>query len=340
MFDINEFSNILENINSKYDTMTDFAKKANFDRTYISKYINKKLSNPPTPKILKKIADASKGVTTYSELMLICGYIDKIEDNVDTLKNLKTKKMKLEKQYEDLKLNKYEKNAINNFLIDEKKLNQKYHELTKDTNYSDFITTQSWHEKEYTKLYESILNCNSKNIRQNILTKALRILNYIDSINSSIKFHNETIDNTEKYHTQDNNAQTYKRIPVLGSIPAGIPIELIEDILDYEDISEEMLKGDKEYFALKVKGSSMWPKYLDGDTIIVLKQDDCESGQDAIVMVNGDDGTFKRVIKKDNGITLEPINQQEYNSVTYTNEEIIQLPVKILGIVKEIRRKI
>lgn len=88
------------------------------------------------------------------------------------------------------------------------------------------------------------------------------------------------------------------RIPVLGSIPAGIPIELIEDILDYEDISEEMLKGGKEYFALKVKGSSMWPKYLDGDTIIVLKQDDCESGQDAIVMVNGNDGTFKRVIKK------------------------------------------
>lgn len=130
------------------------------------------------------------------------------------------------------------------------------------------------------------------------------------------------------------------RIPVLGSIPAGIPIELIEDILDYEDISEEMLKGGKEYFALKIKGSSMWPKYLDGDTIIVLKQDDCESGQDAIVMVNGNDGTFKRVIKKDNGITLEPINQQEYNSVSYTNEEIIQLPVKILGVVKEIRRKI
>ena len=41
-----------------------------------------------------------------------------------------------------------------------------------------------------------------------------------------------------------------------------------------------MLKGGKQYFALKVKGNSMEPKYLDGDTLIILKSDDCESGQD------------------------------------------------------------
>ena len=130
------------------------------------------------------------------------------------------------------------------------------------------------------------------------------------------------------------------RIPVLGRIPAGIPIELIQDIIDYEDISEDMLRGGKEYFALKVKGNSMWPKYLDGDTIIVLRQDNCESGEDCIVMVNGNDGTFKRVIKKDTGIILEPINQQEYDSISYSNEDIEKLPVRILGVVKELRRSI
>lgn len=129
------------------------------------------------------------------------------------------------------------------------------------------------------------------------------------------------------------------RIPVLGSIPAGIPIELIEDIIDYEDISEEMLKGGKQYFALKVKGNSMEPKYLDGDTLIILKSDDCESGQDAIVMVNGDDGTFKRVFKTDNGITLQPLNN-EYMPMFYSNEDIKKLPVRILGVVKEIRRTV
>lgn len=80
MFDIDKFSSILKNINSKYDTMSEFGKKANFDRTYISKYINKKLNNPPTPKILKKIADNSKGITTYKELMQVCGYLDGIEE--------------------------------------------------------------------------------------------------------------------------------------------------------------------------------------------------------------------------------------------------------------------
>lgn len=74
MFNQDEFSNILSKINSTYDTMTEFGKKASFDRTYISKYINKKLENPPTPKILEKIAFASNGITTYENLMVICGY--------------------------------------------------------------------------------------------------------------------------------------------------------------------------------------------------------------------------------------------------------------------------
>ena len=125
---------------------------------------------------------------------------------------------------------------------------------------------------------------------------------------------------------------------VYGTIPAGTPIECIEDIIDTEEIPIDMLKGGKQYFGLKVKGNSMFPEYLDGDTLILLKQDDCESGDDCIVMVNGNDGTFKRVFKNENGIILQPINP-EYQPMIYTNEQIEQLPVKILGIVEEIRRK-
>ena len=143
----------------------------------------------------------------------------------------------------------------------------------------------------------------------------------------------------EESNTNNNSKLKTNKIPVLGSIPAGIPIELIEDILDYEEISEEMLKGDKEYFALRVKGNSMEPKYLDGDTLIILKTNDCESGQDCIVMVNGDDGTFKRVIKTSNGIALQPLNPN-YEMKFYSNEEVEKLPIRILGIVKEIRRTV
>lgn len=139
----------------------------------------------------------------------------------------------------------------------------------------------------------------------------------------------------------NNNRNILKtnRIPVLGKIPAGIPIELIEDVIDYEDISEEMLKGDREYFGLKVSGDSMNPKYLDSDVLIVQKADDCESGQDCIVMVNGDDGTFKRVIKNKDGIILQPLNPN-YEIKFYSNDEIEKLPIKILGVVREIRRAV
>ena len=141
---------------------------------------------------------------------------------------------------------------------------------------------------------------------------------------------------------EDNNNHNIiktNRIPVLGKIPAGIPIEMIEDVIDYEDISEEMLKGDREYFGLKVSGDSMTPKYLDGDVLIVQKADDCESGQDCIVMVNGNDGTFKRVIKNKDGIILQPLNPN-YEIKFYSNDDIEKLPIKILGVVKEIRRTV
>ena len=125
---------------------------------------------------------------------------------------------------------------------------------------------------------------------------------------------------------------------VYGTIPAGIPMECIEDIMDTEEISADMLRGGKQYFGLRVRGNSMEPEYLEGDTLILEKVDDCESGDDCVVMVNGNDGTFKRVFKNENGIILQPLNPS-YSPMVYTNEQIETLPIKILGIVVEFRRK-
>lgn len=139
---------------------------------------------------------------------------------------------------------------------------------------------------------------------------------------------------------KDNSSKSKSVIvPILGNIPAGIPIEAIVDIVDYEEISETMLAGNKEYFGLKIKGDSMSPIYLENDILIVLKQDDCENGQDSIVMVNGNDATFKRVYKNDNGITLQPLNNM-YPPQFYSNSDVKKLPLTILGVVKEVRRKI
>lgn len=72
------FSMVLTEIYNKYPNQRSFAKRANINRTYISKYINKKIYVPPSAKILRRLAKASKGTTTYQELMQICGYL---EDN-------------------------------------------------------------------------------------------------------------------------------------------------------------------------------------------------------------------------------------------------------------------
>lgn len=81
MFSKEVFSNVLYKINSNYSSMSELSKNAGLDRGYISKYINKKLDNPPSPKILQKIADSSKGIITYAELMEICGYFEGTPSN-------------------------------------------------------------------------------------------------------------------------------------------------------------------------------------------------------------------------------------------------------------------
>ena len=126
-------------------------------------------------------------------------------------------------------------------------------------------------------------------------------------------------------------------IPVLGTVPAGIPIEAIEDILDYEEITEEMSRSGK-YIALKIRGDSMIPDIKNGDVVIVRLQPDVESGETAVVMVNGDEATCKKVIKHPSGITLAA-NNPAYEPRYFTSEEISSTPVRILGKVVELRRK-
>lgn len=128
------------------------------------------------------------------------------------------------------------------------------------------------------------------------------------------------------------------RIPVLGRVAAGIPIEAIEEIIDYEDLDADTF-GDGEYFGLQVKGHSMEPKISDGDVVIVRRQEDVENGDIAVVLVNGDEATVKRIKKAPAGVTLLPSNPA-YEPMFYTNEEIESLPVKVIGRVVELRAKL
>ena len=131
------------------------------------------------------------------------------------------------------------------------------------------------------------------------------------------------------------------RIPVLGSVPAGVPLEAIEDITDWEEIPISMTAGGKEFFALKVKGDSMWYRFVEGDTVIVRKTPTCKSGDICVVFVNGYDATLKevRIDEVTKSLSLIPANPN-YPPRTFTAEEVRQLPVTIAGVVVELRRKI
>ena len=127
------------------------------------------------------------------------------------------------------------------------------------------------------------------------------------------------------------------RIPVYGKIAAGIPISAIQDVIDYEEITSAMASGG-EYIALQVKGSSMEPIAYTGDVAIIRLQSNCENGDICAVMIKNEDATMKRVQKNMMGITLIPRNPA-YESMSFTNQEIVDLPVTIIGKVVEIRRK-
>lgn len=128
------------------------------------------------------------------------------------------------------------------------------------------------------------------------------------------------------------------RIPVLGRVVAGIPIEAVEEILDYEEITPE-LAATGEFFALQVKGSSMEPTLRDGDVVIVKKQPTVDSGDIAIVLVNGNDATVKEIKESPAGITLIGHNVAVYMPHFYSNHDIESLPIQIIGKVVEMRRK-
>ncbi|MBR2140355.1 MAG: helix-turn-helix domain-containing protein [Phascolarctobacterium sp.] len=129
------------------------------------------------------------------------------------------------------------------------------------------------------------------------------------------------------------------RIPVLGKVIAGIPIEAVTDIVDYEEISSERARNG-EYFALKITGNSMAPRISNGDVVIVRKQNTVDNRDVAIVLVNGCEATIKEVQKNDFGITLVGWNLAEYTPKFYSLSEIESLPVRILGKVVEVRVKL
>lgn len=127
--------------------------------------------------------------------------------------------------------------------------------------------------------------------------------------------------------------ETKNKIPVLGRVPAGIPIDAIEDIIDFEEVNEKTASmGD--LFALKVKGDSMSPRICDGDVVIVHQQPEAESGEVIIATINGDDAVCKRIMIYGDTVLLRS-NNPAYDDINVTGRN----DFRIIGKVIELRGK-
>ncbi len=279
MFDVDTFSNILQKIANTYESITEFADKSKVNRTYISKYINKKLDTPPSPKVLIKIANNSNKVTNYEELMLTCGYLEKDMEIDETFKKIFNQYLPILKE---LKLDDNLINTMYNMTFDSRKYSEEF-----DTLVSKLPTeTQN-------KVY---------NISSEILSKTNEIMT--STINN--------ISIRAKYNIDDNITNKLFNIPVLGKIAAGQPILADEYLEGYLPVDPNIygITTPDDYFYLKVSGESMNLKVHNGDYALIHKQDYAENGDIIVAIVNGDDeATMKRYKKINNEIVmLEPMS--------------------------------
>lgn len=126
-------------------------------------------------------------------------------------------------------------------------------------------------------------------------------------------------------------------VPILGTVKAGYNYLAQENWIGTTDISKKLAETG-EFFALKIHGDSMAPIFIENDTVIVRKQDDFESGNIVVALINGDEATIKKAKKSENSILLQPLNTN-YEPLIFTNEEMKTIPVKIIGIVKKMDRE-
>lgn len=128
------------------------------------------------------------------------------------------------------------------------------------------------------------------------------------------------------------------RIPVYGKVAAGFPLDMVEDIIGFEEIPAKW--GDpSDYFCLQIEGNSMEPRILSGDVVVVRKQADADTGDVVIYSVNGEAASCKRLRKMDDGLMFIPFNNDDHFPQMYNWEEVKDLPVQILGKVIELRGK-
>ena len=328
MFDKNKFAKIIKNIKETYISQEEFSQKSEIGRTYLSQYMNMKLNEPPKPKILKKLADASNGITTYEELMIVCGYVDQKLDDIGSFDIPHYQNPYLESN-----------NTVENFILDiiymydniekldfsEKEKNilmEAYSFLHNNITYKKYIDLYKVKKNKIEKIQaeikneiNSLGNLNAQKLinsmkKENISEETINLSDLmLKNLNSS-EFNKKT--NVISNYMKKNKISILYNIPVLGKITAGQPIlaeEYLEGYLPVDPNIYGMTTPD-DYFYLKVSGESMNLKVHNGDYALIHKQDYADDGDIIVAIVNGDDEATLKKYKRinENTIALEPMS--------------------------------
>lgn len=143
--------------------------------------------------------------------------------------------------------------------------------------------------------------------------------------------------NMKKDYKIDKLGNPVIEIPILGTVKASYDYLAQENWIGTVDIDKKLAESG-EFFALKIKGDSMTPVLVEDDIVIIKKQDDFDSGDIVVAIVNGDEATIKKAKKSENSILLQPFNAN-YEPLIFTKEEMNTIPVRIIGIVKQLKRE-
>lgn len=218
-------------------SLNEFARMSDIDSAYLSRILNKKRTNPPSPKILKKLADASHGITTYEELMTICGHINENDLNSYLLAMLgftKLDEINFNNQLKKISLTDYEEKIYNNIIEDMQNAIINKNKSFK-LNIDQYIKNENFQT-------------------QSKIMQALDL--YMEYLKQMSDFAN--IDTIKTNKNFNNSTHSYK-IPILGTIELSCDWLSEDNIIGYitdKDTIKNYEKNINEYFALKVTRSS------------------------------------------------------------------------------------
>ena len=178
----------------------------------------------------------------------------------------------------------------------------------------------------------SMIENGTRNVTPALLKNLANVyhINYIDLYAKAGYF------DLAEYERKETSAKCI--LPLLGTVKAGYDYLAQENWIGTVEVDNNLIKDGSEYFALNVKGDSMFPVLIEGDIVIVRKQEDFENGDIVVAIVNGDEATIKKGKKTSTGIFLQPLNTA-YEPLIYTYDEMKSIPVIIVGIVKQLKRE-